>query len=291
MHVWFIYISLGFLGVALYRADYLVVPPVQSFPLLIMSLVLLYFGFVADAVSWQRLLRAQGLAASLRRSVASCGLSIFGKYIPGKLWIIVGRAGYIAGKCGAPMGRVTVVALQAQALVILVGLGFSVVTAVAIDALRDWMSVIIVSCTALALVLFNLRLNQLSTRLIRKILPRKQLSISRVVPGAGITVVPWVVLTWLFFSLGFYCLALSLSPSAPFMSAFAFPFAATVGILAIVVPGGLGVREGLLTLCLVGFGLALVDAASIAVFARLWFLVGEGAFFLTALGVARDPAR
>jgi uncharacterized membrane protein YbhN (UPF0104 family) len=63
-----------------------------------------------------------------------------------------------------------------------------------------------------------------------------------------------------------------------------FPLAATLGILAIIAPGGIGVREGVLFLFLNSSGaLTVEEATTISVFSRVWFLVGESFLFLIAL--------
>ena len=52
--------------------------------------------------------------------------------------------------------------------------------------------------------------------------------------------------------------------------------------MAIIVPGGLGVRESILTGYLNLAGLPISEAATISISARLWFLIGEIFFFVTA---------
>ena len=60
-----------------------------------------------------------------------------------------------------------------------------------------------------------------------------------------IRILPWFILYWLFYSAGFYFLVKSLSiDEVPMATALAFPFAGTLGVMAIIAPGGLGVREG-----------------------------------------------
>jgi uncharacterized membrane protein YbhN (UPF0104 family) len=60
----------------------------------------------------------------------------------------------------------------------------------------------------------------------------------------------------------------------------AFPLAATLGIIAVIAPGGLGAREGVLVAYLVLAGQSVADATTVAVAARLWFLAGELALFV-----------
>ena len=73
--------------------------------------------------------------------------------------------------------------------------------------------------------------------------------------------------------------------------ALAFPFAATIGILVFVFPGGLGVREGLLVFYLVSAGLPLENATVLSIVARLWFLVGEVSIFALAVALRMASGR
>ncbi len=64
------------------------------------------------------------------------------------------------------------------------------------------------------------------------------------------------------------------------LAGFIFPLANTLGIVFILAPGGIGIREGILTVLIHASGVDLITATSIAVFSRLWFLAGEGFLFL-----------
>jgi uncharacterized membrane protein YbhN (UPF0104 family) len=55
------------------------------------------------------------------------------------------------------------------------------------------------------------------------------------------------------------------------------------GILAIFLPGGIGVREGIMTAYLSALGIELELAITIATLSRLWFITGEVFIFLMAL--------
>ena len=82
----FLYVSLVFLLVSLYRANYLKVPHIYSYGRLFISLALLFTGFVLEALCWKKALDHYGFTTTYRNAVTSTGLSIFGKYIPGKIW-------------------------------------------------------------------------------------------------------------------------------------------------------------------------------------------------------------
>ena len=87
-----VYASLAFVLLWLTRQDMLAVPHLRNWPALVGAILLLGVGFAGSAASWRRLLRLHGLAASPAQSLASVGLTVFGKYIPGKLWVVMGSA-------------------------------------------------------------------------------------------------------------------------------------------------------------------------------------------------------
>ncbi|MFC2114325.1 hypothetical protein ACFLRI_03150, partial [Bacteroidota bacterium] len=101
--------------------------------------------------------------------------------------------------------------------------------------------------------------------------------------GEGIL---YYICTWSLWGMGFYFLSSSISPTF-FPNFLAFPLASTAGMLAIIIPGGLGVREGILTYALHQSGMLLEIAGSISILARLWFISGELFVFIVALILKR----
>ena len=71
-----------------------------------------------------------------------------------------------------------------------------------------------------------------------------------------------------------------------FSVGFGFPLATSLGMVALILPGGIGLREVVLTGYLSLDGISSSDAATVAVASRLWFLIGE--IFIFLLGLAAD---
>jgi hypothetical protein len=63
---------------------------------LYLSFFFLFSGFVISGISWWWSLKVHNINISVRDGLISHGLSIFAKYIPGKIWTILGRAAQIA---------------------------------------------------------------------------------------------------------------------------------------------------------------------------------------------------
>lgn len=287
---WLVYASLLFLCVALSRADYLKLPVIISPLLCGASLAFLFAGFVADAWAWRSLAAACGLRCSLRDSLAGCGLSIFGKYIPGKVWMVVGRAAYCAERGGGAFKDYSLVALTGQLITLWLGLALGAMGLLAIGAWRLWGPATLALWLAVSVLLFTRVAHRAAERVSSRLLRR---SIELPGPRAAIVLAatPPYLANWLLWAIGFFLLAQSLSPSAaPASLSLAFPLSAVLGILAILAPGGLGVREGVLVGYLRMTGIELDDAVTLAAASRLWFFLGEAFAFAVGAACHSRPA-
>jgi uncharacterized membrane protein YbhN (UPF0104 family) len=66
-----------------------------------------------------------------------------------------------------------------------------------------------------------------------------------------------------------------------------FVLSAVIGIVAIIAPGGLGVREGIMITILISLGFKNNEVISLSAFSRVWFLIGEVLTFMFCLAVNR----
>lgn len=279
-HRYLVYLSLLFVGVVLYRFDYLRVPSVASYATLALTLPLQLAGFACLVASWNVLLAKSGCPIRFGEGLAALGLSVLGNYVPGKVWLIVGRAGYVSSRRGYPLAKVSVLSLHAQLISLWAGLLLGSLGAFAVGGVRVWGPLILLLWLGLTLTIFSRGVHALVARVAGRILGR-HLSIPLLSLHSTAFAVVWALLAWLCWSLAFYLFLLSLglagvSPS----DGLAFPLAASLGVLAIIAPGGLGAREGVLVAYLVLAGHSAADATTVAVAARLWFLAGELALFL-----------
>jgi len=270
-----IFASLVFLVVALWRLDYLQIPYVVSWTRLTLAVLLCGVGTVAGSVTWRSAVQQVGVRVTHSVCIAAVGLSIFGKYVPGKLWANIGRAGYTARMTHTSFSELFGTSLSLQIVTVWSGLGIGLLGLAFTGGTQPLFFLSIGAWLVLGAVLvfspsepFLLRI---ASRLGVSLPQLKLLRISHI-----IRVLPWQLLTWGAWALGFYLLVESLqSDPMPWSVALAFPLAASLGIVAIFFPGGLGVREGVLAGCLTLHGMGLCEAAGVAVAARLWFIVGE----------------
>jgi len=283
---YFIYISLIFLVIALIKADYLVIPKIYSYFYLVLSIIFLFIGFIFNCISWKEVLNKADLKINLKNSIASVGLSIFCKYIPGKIWTIVGKADYIAGKNNCSVKKISSLSLNAQFITLWVGLILGEIGLFLLKGLKIWESIILIIWLFLTIIIFTDIAHKFTVKIISKFF-NKNINIPRLKFANVLKVLPWFLLYWVFWCLAFYFLTKSMTGNNVSLNVgLGFPLAGTLGILAIIAPGGIGVRESILLSYLTLAGLNIQEATTISVVSRLWFLTGE--FFIFIIAVIFD---
>jgi len=270
---------LVFLAVTLYKANYLKVPQVSSYSVLITSFIFLFGGFISHTLAWKQIVKKSNYHVALSECFAGMGLSVFGKYIPGKIWAIVGRAAYVTEKNHYPLGKLSAISLNAQFIALWLGLILGAIGLFLLGGLYLWGWLILFLWLGLTVVIFSKLVHNSTERLI-KIALQKNIQIPRLTIKSTLSVIPWFVVLWVFWSIGFYMLVTSLTATdIPWHVGLGFPLSATLGIMAFIAPGGLGVREGVMVGYLTLAGLPIAEAVTIAGASRLWFLVGEAFIF------------
>lgn len=279
----FLLVSLAFLTVALRRADYLRIPEIVSPAGMAASFVFLFGSLLGTTACWKGMLDTSNAHVPSRVSLASMGLSVFAKYIPGKIWTVAGRAAYVAQKTGRSSTELGVLSLKTQFVDLASSMAFGIIGLCAVGGLRVWGW----SAVLLFLVMSALGLGRTVDTILgtaSRLLLGRRLPVADVNRGAVVAVLPRFAITWSFLVIGFYFLANSLTlTEVPWSVGFGLPLAVALGMTALVVPGGLGIREGVLAGYLVLAGLAVPEATTVAVAARLWFLLGEMFLFVVGL--------
>ena len=282
----FVYLSLVFLVLALYRANYIYVPLIYRKDFLLVSFSFLFMGFIFDAVCWKNILNKSNTDINMLESLSSVGLSVFGKYIPGVIWSVVGRVTYIAGRNHSTVPTLSTISLKAQFLQLWTGIVLGLVGLLLLNnsIYSIWLYIPIV--ILLTLVTFTNTFNKPANYILKK-----RLKMNIIITDFHILeifqILPYYLIQWLWWTISFTFFVSSLSHlSINFVVGLAFPLAGTFGILAIGIPGGVGIREGVLFLYLKLCGLSVADALTISVTSRLWFLLGE--FFIFILGVVSN---
>lgn len=281
---WFkylVYISLIFVVVALVRADYLVIPKIYQPGLLAVSFLFLFLGFLFQGLNWFFVLK-KDYPVSWQDAIISVGLSIFAKYIPGKILVIIGKAGYVQKKYAYSGKGLIMRSLDAQFIVLWTGIIVGSIGLLFSENSIKWALPLLAGWVFLTLLIFTNIFHNLLKKLIKR-LTKKNLSIPFLSFNELLKVLPVFLVYWILFTVAFYFFAAALAPIAfDFRIAFGFPLAATLGIMLIIAPGGIGFREGILVVYLTMLNIDLQDATTISVASRLWFLVGEIVLFIFA---------
>lgn len=286
-HKYLIYLSLAFLVVALYKAHYLEIPRIHSPAFLFFATLCLVGGFAANIAAQRILLEKYAFHISMRQALAMEGLNIFSKYVPGKVWMIMGKAVYLSELKTYPKSELSVLFLHVHVIALWCGLVLGIFGLWMNDALHmlSWIGLVILG-------FFTLMLLSKKVYLITLTMANRILKRNYNLPDVGLSktasLIPWFLGVWLFWGAGFYLLARSITNDAlPFSTIFCFPLAGTIGILFILAPGGIGIREGAITGYLTLLDIALPEAVTISAASRLWYLVGEISCFIAGYIASR----
>lgn len=246
----------------------------QPLPIFL-SYGLLFMTFVIFVTAWQAVLRGLGEQLGFRRSFWIMAASQMGKYMPGKIWFFVGRV--IMAKqeqlkgvtVGLSVFVETVLTLIWGAVLMLVSLGFSR----AQSPMPLWMLVIII---VPGLALLHPAVLGFLAGVIMRIFKREQV----VIPlsfGRMLFLSLYYLSLWLTQIFGFYLLMNSFyRVPAVHLPRLVFVYTSSwiLGFIAPFAPGGLGVREGIMSL-----GLATILPPGLAIgisfLSRIWLTVFE----------------
>lgn len=276
-----LYSSFVFLSYYLYKNDFLVIPDNVRWQYVVFALVSLVLGNVMQSLCWKNTLADQNIIVSPSQAVVSQGLSVFMKYMPGKIMTIVGRSAYVSRVTDSDAIECSISSFKAQIIELIFGLGIGVIVFFFIEI--DQMLLILSGTMFLGLIVLLVFLKHFLRFFI--FLAKKFGRNTNFQPFSvkfSLKKVFLFCLHWAFWGAGFFLLAKSLVPTTPFYLIFAFPLATVLGVAAIFAPGGVGVRESTLVLLLSLAGIEVGIATTLAVFSRLWFLAGDLTIFSLA---------
>ena len=250
----------------------------QPFPF-ILSTLIFAFSYFIQVWAWYLITLKLGIAASFPETIESWFYSQLGKYMPGKIWVFLGRISYYESK--GKSKKSTSVALYFEMVTVLMAGGFIFLASLIFFGkmwpFHSWKQ------SGWLILLFLLGLVSLHPSVLQKILnwvlgkfDREPLSLS-----ISYRDVLWIVMVcivaWVIGGIGFYLFVDSVFPIAPQTILFlivALAVSSTLGLVAIFAPGGLGVREGALVY-LLSFMMATPVAVIISILTRIWMTLIE----------------
>lgn len=241
--------------------------------LVIFSLFILLIAYILFSNGWTMILRMIGINIGWRKGLSICLLSIFGRYIPGGIWTVLGRM-YLCRLEGIPDSRSSISILLDQSYaVVSAGLVFSF----SLLFWNDTSSVLRVVPVVLIIPLFLFFLHPKPfLKIINPVLswfgkgPVKiSLSFSNMLILAC-----YYSFNWLLVGVSFFIFIRSFYPVEfhyllIISGIYAISYAA--GFIVFFMPAGLGVREGILVLLLSLFIPAPI-AIGMSLLSRIWII-------------------
>lgn len=256
--------------------------------LLALSVLLLGGYFFGRSLLWFHLTRQTGVAIPFGESVAAWFYSQLGKYLPGKVFLYLGRLYYYRRR-----DRSVAVVSMTFLVETLATLSAAVVTVLVALLTLDvgdvdaWRPVLLAALVGLAIMLNPRFLNAalaVALRLFRRPPQRVDLTAAQ-----SYSFVLLYVANWLIFGVAFAVFInsiVSISFGYVVYLAGSFSLASLAGMFSVFVPSGLGVREGILMFMLSQV-MPLETAIVISIAARLWFTAVE----LGGIGIVRIVTR
>jgi len=234
-----------------------------------------YSGFV---LSWRRILGRLGGPLGALDAHRIWYIGNLGRYVPGKVLQLAGTA-YLARAKGVSPVLTVSASLTSQAFVLCAALVVAALTLPELAAERGGLGALwpIGLAVAGALLLFVLTPGlDFAYRLALRLLGRSEYFEALPV-GEKLVLLAGNLLAWLAFGAGFWLFVRAVAPIdadtlLPMIGISAAGYA--VGYLAVFVPGGLGVREGIYALLLAAY-VPPSMAVAVAILCRVWLTACE----------------
>lgn len=278
-----IIISLVFLSITLYKADYLEIPKIYSPLHVVLGVLILFVGFLFDGYAWKKTLEVKGMHTKSFDAIKSMALSVFAKYIPGKIWVIVGRSSYIAKKYNFSEKDTGTISVITQVISLWIGVLFGISSLFFVGEFRRIKFISLSVWLILTLVLFTPYMNKAVKKGLT-IFTKKEIIIPHLVAKEILIVIPWHIIRWLLFCTAFYYFTSGITNfNVAYSSGLIYALAGSLGLMVFFIPGGIGVREGIVSAYLVLTGVPIETATAIGISSRLWYLAGEVIFFTFGL--------
>jgi hypothetical protein len=260
------------------------------------SLATVLATYVLLTESWRRMLQGWGPRLGWLDAARIWVLSSMGKYLPGKVWAVAGMA-VMAQRRGVPAWSATASAILLQ--VVSIGTGAMLVGVTGMTSLEAHrpgsrvalVAIVVGSVAALLAVSWAPLARRLLARL--GVAPDKRLTPRAPALGFGIAA---NLAAWILYGTALWFLARGILPAAELslleaIGAFAGSYIA--GLLFLLAPGGLGVREGVF-MWMLQDRLGPANALALAAVSRLGMTVADVLaalpFVLTRSEDARESA-
>ncbi len=245
---------------------------------LVLSFLMLLAYLVLRVYIWKVMLHKMKVSLGFRTCLKISFLSTMGKYLPGKVWLVLGKV-YLAGKEGIPKPIALASAVLEVVLELTASIAFFLVflsVRPGFTALSNNLIYILIGAVVVGLLMLHPALFYAITNLVLRWM--KKDTIHEDIGYAGmIHLFSCYVLLVLVQGIAFYFFinAICFLPlNTLFGLSASVAAAGALGTLSVFAPSGLGVREGVLALLLTTYVVSPV-AVLISLLARIWVTLGE----------------
>jgi uncharacterized membrane protein YbhN (UPF0104 family) len=246
---------------------------------LALSTLFFVLWYVTQIWAWYLITVKLGIAISLRETLESWFYSQLGKYLPGKVWLLLGRYYFYESK-GKSRGKISI-ALYLEVVTVLLAAGLlSAIGTVSFREANAFRSNMEIWWAFLLLIIVFL---SLYPKFLQKILNWILILFHKepIILSISYRDISWIllvcILSWIIGGIGFWIFVDSVfaipSQHILFLTG-ALALSSTLGLIALFAPSGLGVREGVLVYLLSHLmpgGVAVI----ISVLTRIWMTLVE----------------
>jgi uncharacterized membrane protein YbhN (UPF0104 family) len=235
----------------------------------------LALGFAAPVLTmmgWRRLLADLGTTLPVPPAAGIFFVGQLGKFVPGSVWSVLAQA-EMGARLNVPRRRTAVVGVVSVVLSLATGLAIGIPALPVLLRGEDSRAVAVAALAVIPLLVIGLHPWVLNGVLARVLTRLRREPLEHPLTGAAIlAMTAWFLAAWLCAGLSVTVLIGSLAPSAStgqrlLAGVAGFALASAGGMLAVLFPAGVGVRDGLLLLMLEKL-MPLPTAMAIAVLAR-----------------------
>ncbi len=237
------------------------------------------FSYFVQVWAWYLITLKLGIALSIKETLESWFYSQLGKYLPGKVWLLLGRFYFYEAK-GKPKKLISTALYFEMASIIMAG---GIIFLASLFLFRE------VSCffqdeqIGLIFLLVLIALLFLHPRFLQKIINWILIRFKRGTITLSISyfdilkILFFCILSWLIGGFGFYLFVNSIYPISSrhfLLLTGALAVSSTIGLIAFFAPAGLGVREGTLVYLLTRL-IPTPIAVILSITTRLWMTLIE----------------
>lgn len=250
----------------------------RAFPF-ILSTLIFAFSYFIQIWAWYLITFKLGIAITFQETLESWFYSQLGKYLPGKVWILLSRFYFYESRGKSKKAISVALYLETVTVMMAAGLIFLAALAASKEA-RPFCSGNLFWWLSLPFILAFISIHP---RILQRILNWTLIKFKRepVFLSFSYPEVLWIllicILSWIAGGIGFYLFVesvFSVSSSHILFLTGALAFSSMLGLVAIFAPSGLGVREGALVY-LLSFILPGSVAVIISILTRIWMTLIE----------------